>query len=285
MATLIIFFLTWKVGFAQTEWEIADCPVYTEWSKKVAPGNIFTEYPRPQLEREEWLNLNGLWDYAIIPADMDKPAKWDGKILVPFCAESALSGVGREVGPENRLWYHRTFEIPGTWEGRNILNVQRDVETVAKLLSGALSEGAKVFNVISVDDTLIIDDRVCGFVINWSPVNTTNLHVDPLTIRAKYVIEATGHPLEVLNRFCQKKGKLLNTRDGDVQWEEPMDSSQGEKLCLENTKEVYPGVFVTGMAANAVYGSPRMGPVFGGMLMSGKKVAEQIIERLQQEGQ
>ena len=159
------------------------------------------------------------------------------------------------------------------------------VETVAKLLSAALSEGAKLFNVISVEDTLIIDDRVCGLVINWTPVDTSNLHVDPLTIRAKYVIEATGHPLEVLNRFCQKKGKLLDTTDGGVQWEEPMDAVEGERLCVENTKEVYPGIFVTGMAANAVYGSPRMGPVFGGMLQSGKKVAELIIERLQQEGQ
>ncbi len=158
------------------------------------------------------------------------------------------------------------------------------VETVAKLLSKAITAGAKVFNVISVDDTLIIDDRVCGFVINWTPVNTTNLHVDPLTIRAKYVVEATGHPLEVLNKFCKKKGNLLNTKDGNVQWEEPMDSSLGEKLCVKNTGEVYPGVFVTGMAANAVYGSPRMGPVFGGMLMSGKLVAEQIIEKLKNQG-
>jgi thiamine thiazole synthase len=159
------------------------------------------------------------------------------------------------------------------------------VETVAKLLSSALSQGAKLFNVISVDDTLIIDDRVCGFVINWTPVNTSSLHVDPLTIRAKYVVEATGHPLEVLNTLVKKKGKHLDTKDGDVQWEEPMDAAQGEKLVVENTREVYPGIFVTGMAANAVYGSPRMGPVFGGMLQSGKKVAEQIIERLKQEGQ
>jgi len=158
------------------------------------------------------------------------------------------------------------------------------VEAVAKLLSQAISAGAKVFNVISVDDTLIIDDRVCGFVINWTPVNTTNLHVDPLTIRARYVIEATGHPLEVLNRLVKKKGRHLNTRDGGVQWEEPMDASRGEKLVVENTREVYPGIFVAGMAANAVYGSPRMGPVFGGMLMSGKKVAEQLIERLENEG-
>lgn len=158
------------------------------------------------------------------------------------------------------------------------------VEAVSKLLSKALTAGAKVFNVISVDDTMIIDDKVCGFVINWSPVNTANLHVDPLTIRAKYVIEATGHPLEVLSRFVTKKGKFLNTKDGDIQWEEPMDASLGEKLCVENTGEVYPGVFVCGMAANAVYGSPRMGPVFGGMLLSGKKVAEQIMEKLKAEG-
>lgn len=155
------------------------------------------------------------------------------------------------------------------------------VEAVSKLLSKSLTAGAKLFNVISVDDTLIIDDRVCGFVINWTPVNTGSLHVDPLTIRAKYVIEATGHPLEVLRRFCEKKGKLLNTKDGDVQFEEPMDAAQGEKLVVENTGEVYPGIFVTGMAANAVYGSPRMGPVFGGMLLSGKKVAYQIIEKLE----
>jgi thiamine thiazole synthase len=154
------------------------------------------------------------------------------------------------------------------------------IETVAKLLSKAISSGVKVFNVISVDDTMIIDNKVCGFVINWTPVNTTNLHVDPLTIRSKYAIEATGHPLEVLQKLVSKKGKYLNTKDGDIQWEEPMDATLGEHLVVENTKEVYPGIFVAGMAANAVYGSPRMGPVFGGMLLSGKKVAEHIIEKL-----
>ncbi len=156
------------------------------------------------------------------------------------------------------------------------------VECVAKLLSKALDAGAVLFNTISVEDTMIKDNRLTGFVINWSAVDVAGLHVDPLTIQCKYAIEATGHPLEVLNTIVTKKGKDLNTKDGNIQWEEPMDAAVGEKLVVENTKEVYPGIYVAGMAANAVYGSPRMGPVFGGMLLSGKKVALDIIERLKE---
>ncbi len=158
------------------------------------------------------------------------------------------------------------------------------VECMAKVMAKAITAGAKVFNVISVDDTVVINDRVCGFVINWSPVDTTGLHVDPLTIRSRFAIEATGHPLEVLTTLVRKKGKVLNTKDGDVQWEQPMDAASGERLVVENSREVYPGIYVAGMAANAVYGSPRMGPVFGGMLLSGRKVAQEIIERLEEEG-
>ena len=161
--------------------------------------------------------------------------------------------------------------------------VADSIECVSKIVAKTISAGAKLFNVVSVDDTLIIDNRVRGFVINWSPVDTSNLHVDPLTIRSKYTIEATGHPLNVLNTLVKKKGKVLNTKDGDIQWEEPMDAVNGERLVVENSKEVYPGIFVVGMAANAVYGSPRMGPVFGGMLLSGKKVALEIIKRLERE--
>ena len=158
------------------------------------------------------------------------------------------------------------------------------VETISKIMAAAVSAGAKVFNVVSVDDTMIIDDRVCGFVINWTPVDTAGLHVDPLTVRARYTIEATGHPLEVLTTLVRKKGRVLNTKDGDVQREEPMDAVAGERLVVENSREVYPGIYVVGMAANAVYGSPRMGPVFGGMLLSGRKVADEIIGRLEAEG-
>jgi len=160
--------------------------------------------------------------------------------------------------------------------------VADSIESVAKLLSSAMDAGARIFNGISVEDTMIKDDRVCGLVINWSAVEIAGLHVDPLTIRCKYAIEATGHPLEVLRTIEEKKGRFLNTKDGGIQWEEPMDASIGERLVVDNTREIYPGIFVAGMAANAAYGSPRMGPVFGGMLMSGQKAAEKIIQRLRE---
>jgi len=124
LAILIIMVLisnSCQFESAETEWKIAEGPLYTEWSHQVIPENVFTEYPRPQMERTEWLNMNGLWDYAIIPIDIEKPGSFDGKILVPFSAESALSGVRGEVGPENRLWYHRTFDVPRVWKGRKIL--------------------------------------------------------------------------------------------------------------------------------------------------------------------
>src|SRR5215210_4259329 len=79
------------------DWQPAKGRLMTRWAKGVRPDNVLSEYPRPQMIRKEWQNLNGLWDYAIRPKDEPKPEKWDGKILVPFCAESALSGVMKEV--------------------------------------------------------------------------------------------------------------------------------------------------------------------------------------------
>jgi hypothetical protein len=104
-----------------TAWKPVAGPLMTRWADEVNPGSVLPEYPRPQMVREEWLNLNGLWDYAIIPSAGEKPGKFDGKILVPFCPESALSGVGKSVGPENRLWYCRTFEVPAGWAGRRVM--------------------------------------------------------------------------------------------------------------------------------------------------------------------
>ena len=91
-------------------WVPADGPLMTRWAAEVRPENVHGEYPRPQMQREQWTNLNGLWDYAIAPKEEGRPESWQGKILVPFCAESALSGVMKRVGPDARLWYRRTFE-------------------------------------------------------------------------------------------------------------------------------------------------------------------------------
>lgn len=153
------------------------------------------------------------------------------------------------------------------------------IESVAKLLSGAIDAGARVFNLLSVEDVLYENDRVNGFVINSSPIEMAGLHVDPITIRAKASIDATGHDSEVCNIVQRKVGEL-DTDKGHVAGEMSMCADIGEKTVVENTSSVFPGLWVTGMCANAVMGSPRMGPIFGGMLLSGKKVAELIDDDL-----
>ncbi len=105
-----------------TEWKPADGPLMTKWADEVSPDQVHPEYPRPQMVRDRWLNLNGLWDYAIAAQDRPQPREFDGQILVPFPIESALSGVMKSVGPDSRLWYRRTFEVPQEWgEGNRIL--------------------------------------------------------------------------------------------------------------------------------------------------------------------
>ncbi|HPA19151.1 MAG TPA: glycoside hydrolase family 2 TIM barrel-domain containing protein [Verrucomicrobiae bacterium] len=84
----------------------------TRWAEQVNPDAPLPEYPRPQMVREGGVSLNGRWDYAIMPRDHDMPQDWDGKIVVPFCVESQLSGVRQFVGSKNRIWYHRVFEAP-----------------------------------------------------------------------------------------------------------------------------------------------------------------------------
>jgi len=103
------------------KWQPARGPLLTKWAERISPKNAHCEYPRPQMVRKSWQNLNGLWDYAIVHKSQQQPDAFDGKILVPFPIESALSGVMKPVGQENRLWYRRTFRIPRTWKGRCVL--------------------------------------------------------------------------------------------------------------------------------------------------------------------
>ena len=94
------------------DWKPADNPLTTPWTAQVTAGHALPEYPRPQLVRTRWTNLNGLWDYAIRPKAEDRPAQFEGKLLVPFAVESALSGVKRPITPDQRLWYRRSFTAP-----------------------------------------------------------------------------------------------------------------------------------------------------------------------------
>ena len=103
---------------------------------------------------------------------------------------------------------------------------------------------------------------------------------DPLTVKSRFVVEATGHESCVAHLLCDKHGLKLFTETGKVMGEGAMWAERGEDMVVENTREIYPSVWVAGMAANAIFGSPRMGPIFGGMLLSGKKCAEEIIKQL-----
>lgn len=103
------------------QWAPAGNRIRTAWAEEVSPANAHPEYPRPQMVRGNWKSLNGLWDYAIVPAGFPKPVFPDGKILVPFCAESSLSGVGKLVGKTDALWYKTTFDIPKGWGQQRVL--------------------------------------------------------------------------------------------------------------------------------------------------------------------
>jgi len=160
------------------------------------------------------------------------------------------------------------------------LYVMDSIESTSALLYKAVHEGATIFNCYSVEDVIFKNNVVSGVVVNWTPVLREELHVDPLNILAKFVIDGTGHDSEICKTIARKNGVHLDTETGGVIGERSLDVIAGEDEVVKGTKEIYPGLYVCGMAASAVSGTPRMGPIFGGMLMSGKKVADEIIARL-----
>jgi hypothetical protein len=110
-----------SLAAAQENWVAGKAPLMTQWAKDVSPANALPEYPRPQLVRKDWLNLNGLWDYAIAGKSDPRPEQWAGRILVPFPLESALSGVMKQLDAKSRLWYRRSFTVPAGWKGQRVL--------------------------------------------------------------------------------------------------------------------------------------------------------------------
>ena len=104
-----------------SEYKPVEGKIMTRWAGHINPEKVLPEYPRPQMVRSDWCNLNGLWDYAIVDKNQPMPGQFQGKILVPFAAESALSGVGKKVGEKNKLWYRRTFTVPEAWKDKTIL--------------------------------------------------------------------------------------------------------------------------------------------------------------------
>lgn len=154
------------------------------------------------------------------------------------------------------------------------------VQATSALIYHATSNGASIYNGVTTEDVVVKNNKVTGIVVNWRPVLQLGWHVDPLAIMAKTVLDGTGHPAEITSILAKKNDINLNTPDGKVVGEMSMDAEKGEKATVEHTKEVFPGLFASGMAANAVSGTCRMGPIFGGMLLSGKKVADLILKKL-----
>lgn len=116
--SLLLAFLTTEVC---AQWKSAGDKIKTQWANKINTSAVLPEYPRPIMERNEWKNLNGLWEYAITDLGGNVPAHFDGQILVPFAVESSLSGVGQRVGAKKELWYSRSFEVPVAWKNKNVL--------------------------------------------------------------------------------------------------------------------------------------------------------------------
>ncbi len=154
------------------------------------------------------------------------------------------------------------------------------VEMASGLIFGARKAGARIFNAVSVEDICVREGVVNGLVINWTPVRRLDMHVDPLVVTTRAVIDGTGHPSEIVRKAVDKAGLEIDSPTGGILGEKPMWMEDGERTTVVNTKRLFPGLYASGMAANNVQGGFRMGPIFGGMFKSGQKVAELILKDL-----
>ncbi len=154
------------------------------------------------------------------------------------------------------------------------------IEAVSTICSKTVKAGVKIFNLISAEDVMIRRNRICGLVLNWTAVEMAKLHVDPITMAAGYVVDATGHAAEVAHIVERKSGLPLKTKTGKIMGEGSMWADAAENIIVKNSKEAAAGLYVCGMCANAVFGGHRMGPIFGGMLLSGRKVAEDLSKKV-----
>ncbi len=104
-------------------WQIVPGKITTDWAEQLSPEEVLPQYPRPQMVRENWQNLNGLWNYALVAKSEEKniPTQFQGEILVPFAIESALSGVGERVGKDSVLWYQTTINVSSKLRKEKIL--------------------------------------------------------------------------------------------------------------------------------------------------------------------
>jgi beta-galactosidase/beta-glucuronidase len=194
--SLITFFFlsavscTKKTEMPEMDWQPEEGRIMTRWAKDVSPTNVHPDYPRPQMIRNVWMSLNGLWEYAIRSEAESTPDQYDGPILVPFPVESALSGVQKSVGKENRLWYRRTFNTPQGWSKKRILLHFEavDWETTVWINGQELGTHRGGYDPFSFDITDFLKKRGTQEIVLsvWDPVNAG------FQPRGKQVIEPRG---------------------------------------------------------------------------------------------
>ena len=159
----------------------------------------------------------------------------------------------------------------------NGLHTVDAMELASGLCFKAIKAGATLLNLMTVEDVCIHDNRVRGVVANQTML-VDSLPIDPIVFSARAVIDATGHEAAVVQAI-RRRG-LLDDSPARNGVEGPMNAVAGEAFVVERAGEVYPGLWVTGMSVSATFSGPRMGPIFGGMLLSGKRVAEQVVDAL-----
>jgi len=152
-------------------------------------------------------------------------------------------------------------------------------ELACGLTTKALRAGAVLFNLTSLEDLSVHAGRVTGVVINRTTISGA-LPVDPITLHSKAVLDATGHDASAVEKLF-RRGLLRNLAALERHREGPMDAQSGEAFVVDQVAEVFPGLWVTGMSVCAVFGGPRMGPIFGGMVLSGRRVAELLLRQWQ----
>lgn len=156
------------------QWKPVGERLKTDWATKVDLQNVLPEYPRPIMERADWMNLNGLWKYAITPVGKPAPQQYEGQILVPFALESSLSGVGKTLGAEKELWYQRTFSIPSKWKGNRVLLHFGAVDWKADVWVNQINIGQHTggFAPFSFDITPALQRGVNELVVKvWDPTD------------------------------------------------------------------------------------------------------------------
>jgi thiamine thiazole synthase len=153
--------------------------------------------------------------------------------------------------------------------------VAGSIEAVSKLTSAACDAGVEFLTLMTVEDVMVrSDSRLSGLVVNWTPVGMAGLHIDPLSLGCRYAIDATGHDAVIARLVAKKTDRVIVKGEGFM-WAE-----KAESMIIAHTREIFPGLIVTGMAANTVSGEHRMGPVFGGMLLSGEHAASLVSREL-----